>query len=71
MIVPYNRDLDIRNVEALPQGTGCKYLLCLFRAADGVEREDHDVYIAKSWHRKLPNYNGDQHYRTINFGGQS
>ncbi len=42
----YDKDLDIRNIEALPPGRGCKFLVCL---------NGHDgALIAKSWHRKEP-----------------
>lgn len=39
-------DNQIRNLAALPSGTGANYLKCLI-AHDGK-------YIAKSWHRNMP-----------------
>ncbi len=44
--IPYSRDLDIRNVEALPRGTGAKYLLTL--------KGQGDELIAKKWARVKP-----------------
>jgi hypothetical protein len=50
-IIKYCPELEcmIRNQSSLTPGTGAKYLLCLV----GEER-DNIVYIAKSWHRKMP-----------------
>lgn len=44
-IVPYTKELDIRNMEAMSKGTGCRYLLCI-RGESG--------YIAKQWKRTPP-----------------
>jgi len=44
--IPYSRDLDIRNVEALPKGTGAKYLVTL--------KGQGDELIAKKWARVKP-----------------
>lgn len=43
----------IVNVEQLPKGTGCAYLLCLAaeRNKGGIVEE---IFIAKQWKRKLP-----------------
>lgn len=46
MIIPYSRDMDIRNTDQLPRGTGGKYLLCI----KGLEGE----LIASHWKRKKP-----------------
>ena len=48
-IMRYTPALDgrIRNLNSLPAGRGCKYLLCT--KGQGAE------LLAKSWHRKLPN----------------
>lgn len=43
-IIPYSKELDIRNIEALPRGTGAKYL--------EVIKGEKDEYIAKQWRRK-------------------
>jgi len=43
-VIPYSKDLDIRNIEALPRGTGARYL--------EVIRGEKDEYIAKLWRRK-------------------
>ena len=44
--IPYSKDLDIRNVEALPRGTGAKYLVTL--------KGQGDELIAKKWARVKP-----------------
>ena len=44
--IPYSRDLDIRNVEALPKGTGAKYLVTL--------KGQGDELIAKQWAKVKP-----------------
>ena len=49
-IIPYVTSgglVDIRNVAALPAGTGCKYLLCI--------RGEGGCFIAKQWKRTVPN----------------
>lgn len=45
-IVPYSKDLDIRNMAAMSKGTGCKYLLCI--------KGENGEYIAKQWKRSPP-----------------
>jgi len=45
-VIPYNRDLDIRNVESLPRGTGARYLI--------VIRGQGDELVAKQWARVFP-----------------
>jgi len=45
-IVPNSRDLDIRNLDALPRGTGAQFL--------EVVRGQGDELIAKQWRRKIP-----------------
>lgn len=44
MIIPYTRDLVIRNIDSLPRGTGCRYLEVLV----GLNGE----YVAAAWRRK-------------------
>jgi hypothetical protein len=44
-IVQYRHDLDIRNLDAMSKGTGCKYLLCI---------QGENAYIAKQWKRTPP-----------------
>jgi hypothetical protein len=47
-ILRNTEEIDVRNIEQLPAGLGCRFLLCL---------ESHlinDRYIAKRWLRKLP-----------------
>lgn len=46
--IRYDASMLISNVESLPRGTGCRYLLCI---PGPTER---DPLIAKSWHRKFP-----------------
>lgn len=45
----YARDLPIVNIDALPKGTGARFLKCLI-SHDGAR------LIAKTWHRKEPAY---------------
>lgn len=45
-IVPYAKELAIRNIEAMSKGTGCKYLLCI--------QGENGAYIAKQWKRTPP-----------------
>lgn len=44
MKVAYTKDLVIRNVAALPKGTGCRFLLC-------VQGQGGEL-VAKKWCRK-------------------
>ena len=46
-IVDYEPALDIRNIDSLPRGLGCRYLLV-------VESHYLGTYIAKAWKRKMP-----------------
>lgn len=46
-IIRYSRELNIKNVDALPAGTGCRYLECITSHIPGE-------YVAKQWHRKMP-----------------
>ena len=46
-LVDYHAQLDITNLDQLPRGTGCKYLLVIEGQAAGS-------YIAKKWLRTLP-----------------
>lgn len=43
-IIPNSRTLDIRNLDALPRGTGCRYL--------EVIRGQGEEFVAKQWRRK-------------------
>lgn len=45
-VLPYHRDLPIRNTQSLPSGRGCRWLLC-------IRGEGADL-VAKHWCRKLP-----------------
>lgn len=48
-IIPYRTEtgfLSISNLESLPAGTGCKYLLCI----QGLDSN----FIAKQWKRSIP-----------------
>lgn len=45
-VIPFNRNLTIKNISALPTGTGCRYLLCI--PGEGT------ALIAKAWCRKVP-----------------
>ena len=42
----FSADLDIRNVENLPRGRMCPFLLCI--------TGKNDALIAKQWKRKAP-----------------
>lgn len=44
-IIKYSPELKITNLEQLPAGKGCKYLIVI----EGI-----DCYIAKSWKRNIP-----------------
>ena len=58
-IIKYTAELDIRNVDSLPAGTGAKYVEVI-RGLDGA-------MIAKQWRRKIPtNAKSDQMF--IAFG---
>jgi hypothetical protein len=58
-IIKYTAELDIRNVESLPAGTGAKYV--------EVIRGLNGSMIAKQWRRKIPtNATSDQMF--IAFG---
>lgn len=46
-IVDYEPILDIQNVEQLPKGLGCKYLLV-------IDSPYPATYIAKAWKRSMP-----------------
>ena len=46
-MIRYTPDLDIRNLDALPRGTGAPFLLCM-------ESHEPGVLIAHSWKRKTP-----------------
>lgn len=46
-VVPFTRDLKIRNLDALPRGLNAPFLLVI----EGEQGE----YVAKQWKRKLPN----------------
>ena len=46
-IIDYDPGLQITNLEALPRGTGCRYLLA-------VESPYAGEYIAKRWLRSMP-----------------
>ncbi len=43
-LIPYRSDLDIRNLDQLPKGPGCRYLRCII-GQDGA-------LVAAGWHRK-------------------
>ena len=47
--IPYSPTLPVVNLEQLPKGTGCRYLLA-FRS----DNEKGTVYVAKQWKRRLP-----------------
>ncbi len=53
-IIKYSRNLDIRNVNSLPKGTGAKYL--------EVIHGQKDEFVAKRWKRKLPKKQGNETY---------
>lgn len=46
-VIPFTRDLKIRNLNALPQGLNAPFLIV-------IEGQDGE-YVAKQWKRKLPN----------------
>ena len=46
-MIDHHPRLVVRNLNALPRGTGCRYLRCVVSHEPGV-------LIAKSWHRKEP-----------------
>lgn len=46
MKIQFTNDLKITNLNHLPAGLNCKYLLCI--------RGEDDVLIAKQWCRKEP-----------------
>ena len=46
-IIDYEPALKITNVEQLPRGTGCKYLVV-------VDSIYYGEYIAKAWKRNMP-----------------
>ncbi len=45
-VITYTPELDVRNVESLPAGTGARYVEVI-RGLDGA-------LIAKQWRRKIP-----------------
>lgn len=45
-VVPYSRALDIRNIDALPRGTGAKFLVAI--------RGQGDEFVASRWARVAP-----------------
>lgn len=47
MLIQYNRDLKIANLEHIAHGTGAKYLEC-------ISSPDGSVLIAKRWCRRVP-----------------
>ncbi len=51
--IPYSRDLDIRNVEALSHGLNCRYL-------EVIETHIPQVYIAKQWRRNIASFEYEQ-----------
>lgn len=51
--IPYSPSLIILNINQLPKGTGCKYLLTILRDS-AVKGELRREYIAKAWKRKCP-----------------
>lgn len=46
-IIDFSPELVIRNLDALPRGTGCRFLLV-------IESPFPNEYVAKRWLRKLP-----------------
>lgn len=46
-IIDYSPELKITNLDALPRGTGCKFLLV-------IESPHCGEYVAKRWLRKMP-----------------
>jgi hypothetical protein len=55
-IMQYDPKIRITNTEQLPRGTGAKYLEVIQSHIDMTN--DTIPYIAKAWHRKLPNRAG-------------
>lgn len=49
-IIKNNKDLDVRNIDAMPRGLNAKYL----EVIKGLGPE----YVAKCWRRKLPSDKG-------------
>lgn len=45
-IIKNHKDLDVRNIDAMPRGLNAKYL-------EVIEGLEDNVYIAKCWHRKI------------------
>jgi hypothetical protein len=45
--IPYSKDIDIRNMNAMARGLNAPFLLVTEGHAEGV-------YIASQWKRKLP-----------------
>lgn len=45
-MIPYTRDMIIRNLDSLPRGTGCRYL----EVVPGL----HGEYVAAAWRRRPP-----------------
>ena len=45
-IIPHTKELDIRNIDAIPKGTGARYL----EVIKGLDGE----FVATQWRRKLP-----------------
>ena len=46
-VVGFFEGMDIRNLDAMPRGLGCRYL-------EAITSHKKGVYIAKQWRRKLP-----------------
>lgn len=46
-IVEYRPTMDIRNLQSIPRGTGCRYLECIRAHTPGV-------LIAAQWRRTAP-----------------
>jgi hypothetical protein len=55
MILPYNKDMNIVNLEALARGTGARYLECIegLQTRPGAAVTTR-IYVAKQWRRKIP-----------------
>jgi len=45
-IIEYNNKLDIRNIQALPKGTGANFLIAI--------RGKGSDFVAKKWSRVMP-----------------
>lgn len=59
MIFKWKQDREklsgrIRNLDALPRGTGGKYLSM-------IEGQEEGVFIAKGWHHKKPKLGAGEH----------